>query len=195
MNYQYKGVPEYKDISVLISKWVKILLINFGDIIITPLVWMAGGLYVCSLFRLKNKIIILIVMIIYCAVLYIPFFYLKFVWLYRVFKYLFVLCKGERIEGYLESIEEKKWGANRNIIFYYNYEYNGRNVKQKCRVSCLEINMEVLNIDHKQGKFIIPLKTKIPIAVYKSWSVVIHNDCGFYDIAHYFGPIWLKNYF
>ena len=195
MDYQYKGVPEYNDTSILFSKWFRILLENLAQMIVTPLAWMIGGLYVCSLFPYKNKIIILIFMIFFCAVLYIPFFYLKIAWMCRVFKYLFILCKGDRIAGYLESIEEKHWGQNRNIIFYYKYEYNEKKVSQKCRVSCLEINMNILNIDHKAGRFIIPEETPIPIAVYKNWSVVIHNDCGFYDIAHYKGTKWMGNFF
>lgn len=195
MDYQYKGVPEYSDTSILFSKWFRILLENLVSMIVVPLAWLVGGLYICFLFPNPNKTIVLIVMILYCSILYIPYFYLKIVWMYRVFKYLFILCKGDRIEGYLESIEEKHWGQNRNIIFKYNYEYNEKNVRQKCRVSCLEINMKILNIDHKKGKFIIPEETKIPIAIYKNWSVVIHNDCGFYDIAHYKGTKWMGNFF
>ena len=187
MDYQYKGVPEYNDTSILFSKWFRILLENLVGMIVVPLAWLIGGLYICFLFPNPNKTIVLIIMILYCSILYIPYFYLKIVWLYRVFKYLFILCRGDRIVGYLESIEEKHWGQNRNIIFFYNYEKNGQIIKQKCRVSCLEINMEILNIDHKMGKFVIPAETKIPIAVYKNSSVVIHNDCGFYDIAHYKG--------
>ncbi len=94
MDYQYKGVPEYNDTSVLFSKWFRILLENLAQMIVTTLAWMIGGLFVCSLFPYKNKIIILIFMILFCAVLFIPFFYLKIAWMCRVFKYLFVLCKG-----------------------------------------------------------------------------------------------------
>ena len=55
--------------------------------------------------------------------------------------------------------------------------------------------MDILNIEHKMGKFIIPKETKIPIAVYKKSSVIIHNDCGFYDIAHYTGKKRMGNFF
>ncbi len=192
----HEGVPEYYDNNTLLCKWLWIFLENLVQMIVLPLAWLIGGLYVCSLLHMKNEAIILIIMFVFCAIYYIPFFYLKIAWMGRVFKYLFIFIKGDKVVGTLQSIEEiKQWGHNRNIIFYYNYIYEEKKIYKKCKVSCLEIDMRVLNINHRAGKFIVPDETSIPIAVYKNWSVVIHNDCGFYDIAHYTGKKRMGNFF
>ena len=52
-----EGVPEYKDTSTLLSKWFLILLENLVGMIVIPLFWLIGGLYLCFLFLIQIRLL------------------------------------------------------------------------------------------------------------------------------------------
>ena len=165
--------------------------------LVIMLIWLGAGLYCLSLFPIENIIIKSVIVFIWCAVYYIPFLYLKVMWIARSIKYCYVYCKGERYNGTLLKVEEKrmKIGWNDSIVLHYNYEHNGKVVNAIYKVNCVCTDFSILGLRYVYGKYVIPDPTIIPVVVYKRKSIVIHNDCGMYDVAHYKGGLRFGNYF
>ena len=192
-----KGMPEYEDKHRLIKKWCLIFIYIFIQMMIIMSAWVVAGLYFFSLFPIDSVLIKRIGIIIWCALFYIPFLYFKIMCIYRNIQYCYVYCNGTRCEGTLLKVEEKNMniGWNKRIVLYYRYENGGNVVNAVHKVNCVDMDFSILGLRYVYGKYVIPEPTIIPVVVYNGKSIVIHNNCGMYDVAHYNGMLRPGNYY
>ena len=188
-----KGLPEYEDKQRLIRKWCLLFLYIIIQTVTTLVIWFFLGVWFLSFYPIDSTVVKTILLIIWCAVYAIPFCYLKMVCIIRNVKYCYVYCNGTRCQGTLLKMEkEGKAGGNERIVLSYCYEDHGRFVNAVHRVNCVDIDLSILGIQNVYGKYVIPDPTIIPVVVYRGRSIVVHNNCGLYDLAHYSG--WLRPY-
>ena len=191
-----KGLTEYEDQHRLIKKWCLIFIYILIQMMIIMSAWFVAGLYFFSLFLSDSILIKRIFITIWCVLYYIPFLYFKIMCIFRNIKYCYVYCNGIRCEGTLLKIEESlKIGCNTRIVLYYSYENNGKVVNAIHKVNCVDMDFRILGLRYVYGKYVIPEPTIIPVVVYNGKSIVIHNNCGMYDVAHYDGRLRLGNYY
>ena len=107
------------------------------------------------------------------------------------------LLDFDKLKGVGETRQIKsayKNGAQAVHDFIYN-EHNGKIVNAIHKVNCVCTDFSILGLRYVYGKYVIPDPTIIPVVVYKGKSIVIHNNCGMYDVAHYKGGLRFGNYF
>lgn len=108
-------------------------------------------------------------------------------------KYITYMEKGERAEAYLDKIESGNvLGATFQEIFYYHYEWDGKMIYECYKFRYMSHDdcfLRKQGVTKYHGNYIVPQGTDviIPIMIYNDSSIVIHNDCGFYDVAHFDG--------
>lgn len=189
-----RGFGEYEDKHKLLKKWCLLFLYIMIQTISTLVLWFILGTWFLSLFPMDSSIIKRILIMIWCAVYDIPFFYFKMICIIRNGKYCYVYWNGTRCEGTLLKMEKKgKIGGNERMVLYYRYEDHGEMVNAVHKVNCVDMDLSILGIRNVYGKYVIPDPTIIPVVVYHGSSIVVHNNCGLYDVAHYSG--WLRSYY
>ena len=107
----------------------------------------------------------------------------------RIITYCQVMKKGTLMRATLDDlwVYRKVWPGY--AVFYVTYMQDGIQHKRSYRFECLRVDSTLLGIknvrvDRLVHRYSIPEGTTVFIKIYKDKMIVIHNDCGFYDLAH-----------
>lgn len=184
---------EKEFINQTIKKWIVIFLQNQIHIIYMLFLMAAEICIIWGWFN--NDLSILLPIIIVNSIFFLPFIALKIMFPIRIFNYLKNIRKGKFNKATLCLIEdanifkinnERRYlGAHTyRYFFHYKMIIDGHIVNQKSTVVCTKVDPDILGIKKIHGIYVVPDKTIIPIVTLKNKSIVLQNDCGFYDLAH-----------
>lgn len=192
IGYKEECYKEFSLISVLKWRWIKVFWDSVPLIIALLLVGAALLFYFWLLVIdwLLNIHLSAQGLGLYYSVGLLPIIIYRIILLDKPLKYITYMEKGERAEAYLDKIERGKIiGNTMQEIFYYHYEWDGKIIYECYKFRYILYDnypMKDQGVTRYQGNYIVPqdIEVIIPIMIYKDNSIVIHNDCGFYDVAH-----------
>ena len=181
---------EYADIGETSRKWIGIMSRNIVHIFFLNMCVIICIQVMRDVFSYEKFALLFIIMF-NCAIFF-PIIILKFKFLIRIMSYLNVLKKGKFYPARLRLIENANTYMGKSYLGGYTYRYIfhfslfTENLKRdlKYTVICTKIDPNKLSLKQKGNQYVIQGDTVIPVMLYKKKTIVLQNDCGFFDLAH-----------
>lgn len=194
MSYKKKKpvtVSEYEDHKQLVRHWVFVLMDDMGQIM-SFFILLSAAILILPFDSMNMPLDTIGVWYVYFILISIYGFIIlvtRFFRLKRIITYCQVMKKGTLMRATLDDLwlYRRVWPGY--AVFYVTYMQDGTLHKRSYRCECLRVDSTLLGIknvrvDRSVRRYVIPEDTTVFIKTYKDKMIVVHNDCGFYDLAH-----------